>query len=368
MGPTSPRLVLRDLPLPARLVLSAFLVSVGIGYFAALVQLHLQHASPGNLLPTADDAKAIFAGKKQKDVCKVEALLEADEKKPFNGTGQMHAAFTTKSIGWDGEIDSRAEKLAGEGQEPTDPQRAQAEAALREERETERLAVIAWVRAGAPTGEWEQNRLTLPEGLKQRPLTEKYLVKEGKKPAEPRSVKLFTLLKDRCIRCHKPDASNDNAKNFPLNDHSNWKPYTEAKESSTAMSVEKLTQSTHVHLLGFSMLYGLTGLIFAFTSFPGLLRVVLAPLPLVAQVVDIGCWWLARVDPIYAHVIVYTGGVVAAGLAVHVVLGLWDMYGRAGKAVLVLLLVAGALGAWQAKERYLDPYLAQEKAGATAEK
>ena len=48
--PTAPeRLTLRALPLAARLVLAVFLIAVGLGYGSALVQLHFQHASPGQL-------------------------------------------------------------------------------------------------------------------------------------------------------------------------------------------------------------------------------------------------------------------------------------------------------------------------------
>jgi hypothetical protein len=47
MGTTStPRFLLRDLSLSSRLVLSVFLLSVGLGYMAALIQLHFQHAKP----------------------------------------------------------------------------------------------------------------------------------------------------------------------------------------------------------------------------------------------------------------------------------------------------------------------------------
>jgi hypothetical protein len=112
------------------------------------------------------------------------------------------------------------------------------------------------------------------------------------------------------------------------------------------------------------MLYGLTGLIFALTGLPRLVRVVVAPLPLVAQLADIACWWLTRLDPRFADGIIICGGLVGAGLGLHVVLGLFSLYGRGGKAVLAVLFVAAALAGWQAKEHYIDPYLAQEKAPA----
>jgi hypothetical protein len=370
MGTTNPtfaRLRLRDLPLSARLVLSAFLLSVGLGYFAALVQLHMQHASPGNMLPTADDAERLFYGTKgERPKTKLEVLIEAEEAQPFNGSGQMRVAFTTKSTkpDWDSAIDDRAQKLAGDGNEPTDAQKEQAEKELRTERDGERLAVMAWVKSGAKKADYVNNSFALPKELIEQPLSPQYVL-EGKKVGEERAVKLTSILNDRCFRCHKPDGVGK-AKEFPLNDYAKLKPYVQASETSTRMSIDKLAQTTHVHLLGFSMLYGLTGLLFAFTSYPGLARAIIAPLPLVAQVVDISCWWLARLDPFFAHVIVCTGGIVAAGLMLQIVLTLFNLYGKAGKGLLLLLLVAGGLGVWQVKEQFIDPHLAVEKVNATA--
>ena len=80
------------------------------------------------------------------------------------------------------------------------------------------------------------------------------------------------------------------------------------------MSLEKLAQSSHVHLLGFAVLFGFTGLLFALTSYPAPLRFVLAPLVLLAQVADIACWWLARIDgsqgEMFARIIPITGSLV----------------------------------------------------------
>ena len=47
MTAPTPRPTLRALPLPSRLVVAAFLASAGVGYLAALAQLHFQAASPG---------------------------------------------------------------------------------------------------------------------------------------------------------------------------------------------------------------------------------------------------------------------------------------------------------------------------------
>ena len=64
MTETPPRVSLRDLPLAARLTLSAFLISTGIGYASALIQLHFQHAAPGTMLPSGKDAVRVYHGEK----------------------------------------------------------------------------------------------------------------------------------------------------------------------------------------------------------------------------------------------------------------------------------------------------------------
>src|SRR5262249_37861493 len=122
---------------------------------------------------------------------------------------------------------------------------------------------------------------------------------------------------------------------------------TSTRAVKQQIGVEKLAQSTHAHALSFAVLFALTGLVFAFSGYPGWLRVVVATLPLVAQAADLACWWLARLDgvgPYFAMAIIGTGAAVGVGLAAQIVLGVFDLYGRAGKAVLLLLFLAAAGG------------------------
>src|SRR5438046_10723599 len=114
------------------------------------------------------------------------------------------------------------------------------------------------------------------------------------------------------------------------------------------MSLPALAQSTHTHLLAFAVLFCLTGLIFALTSYPAWLRVPLAPLVLVAQVGEIACWWLGRIDGptgvFCAQMVLVMGGFVGMGLMAQIVLGLFDLFGATGRVVLILLLIAAGLG------------------------
>lgn len=362
----SDRFVLRNLGFPARLTLAAFLISVGIGYLAALVQLHLQHASPGNLFPTSEDARMIFHGPTDKPVSPLERVLIADESLPF-GAAQMSSAFTSKSASWNKAIKDKTKELAGPERRGdfSEDALAKAEAALRLERQGERQALINWIRAGASRADYDQNKFCLADDWGAQPITAKYTIKEEGKNGPP-AVVIKSLVEDRCVRCHSPEGSSEKAKAIPLDTYEGLMKFAKTKETG-GMSLGKLAQTTHVHLLGFSMLYGLTGLLFALTSYPLWLRVILSPWVLVFQLADIGCWWLARHDPIYADAIRYTGMAVGAGLFCQIMFTLFDLFGKAGKTLLILAAIAATCGLAVVKDRFVDPYLAQEKTQAVGQ-
>jgi hypothetical protein len=311
------------------------------------VQLHFQHASPGSPLPTPDDAVRVFHGAQGKPVSQIERLLTADEKAAWNGTGSMASAFTTRSARWKKLCEKRPEDV------------------VRGERDGERLAILAWIGAGAPRDEYEKDAFPLPEALEKHPITEEYAT--GGEGAG-RVAKIKTILADRCVRCHTTkDPEDAKAGEYPLENYEQVKPRA-CPVASSAMSLGKLAQTTHVHLLGFSMLYGLTGLILAFSSYPATFRVILCPLPLFAQVVDISFWWLARLpDPLgveFARLIALSGGVVAVGLLLHIVFGLFDLFGGKGKFVLTLLFGGAIAGAVLVhRSGVIENYLNQEKTG-----
>jgi hypothetical protein len=355
-GHVETRFTLRQLPLPAKLVVSVFLVSVGLGYFSALVQLHLRHGSlNGEPLPTSSDVVERFAGVRKAApggpdlVSRIESLIMGRTDGEMTGES-MGPAFFGKSSGY-------AKECRERGKEKVDV-----------EREGERQLLRAWVRAEAEPRKkaYEADKFPIPADLSTRPVTEDYVDKDAK------TFKVKTAIDDRCGKCHPNDHPPS------LESYKDLEPLCNPPKpdeilpggwvrSNRQMSVEALTQSTHAHLLSFSMLFALTGLAFAYTAYPKGLRLVVAPLVLVAQVLDIACWWLARVPgpgPYFAMAIVGTGGVVALGLAAQIFGTLIDLYGRRGRFVLVVLFLLAGAGFAALYTNVLGPALAAEKATA----
>jgi hypothetical protein len=343
---------LRDMPLPVRLVLGLFLVSVGYGYVSALVQLHFQEASAGEILPTKQDVIDHYHGKR--GMGQLERLIVSPEHKPFNAGGSMRKAFTSGSAGWVRNVREFGKLVDAEGPD--------VEKRLRAQRALEAAGVVAWIHDGGKKETYASFQIPANET---KPFTdwmaaEKALLKEGADLPLPSAiayneaektwtVEVSSIIENRCARCHNPN-NGGAAGQIHLDNWENVRDYIPPVNDPAAsgMSYAKLAQSTHVHLLGFSMLYGLTGLLFAFTNYPLWLRVLLAPLPLLAQVVDISFWWLARMDapcgPMFASLIIVSGGVVGMSLLLQIVLGLFALFGSIGRVVIVLAMLAVAGG------------------------
>ncbi len=357
MTEPTPRFTLRDLPFVARLVLALFLISVGLGYLAALVQVRAQQGAPGQFLPGKNEVVAAFHGEPGKSV--LERLVTANENLPLTGTGSMRSAFTYNSLDWnDQQFEDRAfDKFAAslppdlkdeEKQEKWDKldkkekqkKIDEARDETRKEREAEADALVAWLHADADKASYDNDNFPRPEALKDVPINGKFVAKDKS------GIKIRSLLRSRCARCHQvgrevPDA--------PLVEYKQVHRYATLSDSG-AMPMRKLAQTTHVHLLSFSMLFALTGLIFALSGWPGIIRFCIAPLALIAQVVEISFWWLARLpDPNgtrFAECIYYTGPVIGAALGLQIILGLFSLFGWFGRVVLVLLILLFLAGAY----------------------
>jgi hypothetical protein len=171
------------------------------------------------------------------------------------------------------------------------------------------------------------------------------------------------------VRCHTAggNSADTKAQKYPLESYEQFAKYASA-ETGSGMSLESLALTTHVHLLAFGMMFMLTGVIFSLTSYPVAVRVAVAPLALVAQLVDIGCWWLGRLDPAFAHTIFVTGGIVAVSLVVQIVGSLFNMFDKAGKVVVLLILLGAGALAYGAATQYVIPYLRAENGSAAQQK
>jgi hypothetical protein len=368
MNDTPIRYTLRDLPTAAKLVVSCFLIAVGLGYFSAMVQLHLQHSSKnGEPLPSPADVVEIFAGWKKaspddlkEPKSKLQRLILGPVDAPFNGSGSMSKAF----FHGDKNADTLGERYSKQiKDDPTVKEK------LDTERKGEQLALDEWLKLPDPKRQqiYEADSLPLPAALKGK-ITPAALTADGN------GIRVKLILDERCAVCHGPGGDQEG---WPLTKWDEIAKYSAVPKSVEVVNgmvrsdrqigVEKLTQSTHAHLLSFAMLFSLTGFVFAFTSFPGFVRCVLAPIVVIAQVCDVACWWLARIDgvgPMFAQAIILTGTITGLGLLVQIFGSLLNMWTGFRRVLLILILLVGLAGFGVVVMKVIQPALEAEKQAA----
>jgi hypothetical protein len=88
-----------------------------------------------------------------------------------------------------------------------------------------------------------------------------------------------------------------------------------------------LIQTSHTHLFGQTLIAGLLGLIFLFSSLRESLKSLILALPFVGTVLDIGGMWLTRfVWPPLAVLVIVGGSLFAVGYLLITAISLWELW------------------------------------------
>ena len=96
----------------------------------------------------------------------------------------------------------------------------------------------------------------------------------------------------------------------------------------TGSSFTPLARVSHIHLFGISLIFLLTGGIFALSEIPAKWRMWIIILPYITIWADIGSWWITKYEPVFAYVVLGGGGLMGAALAAQILTSLWKMWFR----------------------------------------
>ncbi|AMK77479.1 MULTISPECIES: hypothetical protein [Methylomonas] len=143
--------------------------------------------------------------------------------------------------------------------------------------EQERFAIIQWVRDGADKDDFVDN------GIEK-------------------------IIQERCVMCHNKDA--------PVPDLSDFKVLKELTKEDEGATFSSLTRVSHIHLFGISFIFMFVGLIFSFSETSTIkYKCIAIGMPYVFLLVDILSWWLTKLDPIFAWLVIVAGGGMAVSFA-----------------------------------------------------
>jgi hypothetical protein len=235
--PSLAGVTLGNLPVVLRTLFSCFLLTVGLGFLAAIYYLFLQDVDPhrrmGMSLVPAIEAK--YYG--ERSGTRLEAALRGSM------SSQIGAA--------------------------------------------DREKVVGWLRAGATREEFAE--------------------------VEP-------LFESTCVACHSAESG------LPIPPLTSFEEVRALAQVDTGPSLLSLARVSHVHLFGISIIFLLTGAIFAMSEISWKWRLIVIAIPYLAIWADIGSWWITKYEPVFAYVVVGGGTLMGLALGVQIFFSLWEMW------------------------------------------
>jgi hypothetical protein len=273
---------LAKLSLPGKLLVTLFLLIIGPGYLFGIANIFFKHQyaddRPGL---TLDDLRATFHG--------MERTYKPEDKVTVNSE-------MLTQVRPDGEMRGFLEK----GGDP----------AIR--------GLVAW----------------LENGAKEEQFTKEGLAQAGDPSAQ-------AILKTYCIECHHADGGDMEEVPYAETAESDprvamvlkvAKPEFSVEESGVRTKVYKptgqarLLQITHVHILTLPVLTLIVGALFLMTDISSKWKLGIGPLPMLALLLDISGWWLARWFEPWIYMIAAAGGLFAAIYALQILSILGSMW------------------------------------------
>ncbi|MCP4247464.1 MAG: hypothetical protein GY778_10490 [bacterium] len=291
------RWMLTDLPVSGRLLVTGFVVLIGLGYLAALGNLYHRHQyadeRPGL---TLDDLRANFAG------------IDAPARTDSDGESAVPTSRMLEMV------------------LPGAPMRKH----LIEGGPESARALTVWLERGALEAQFEVGGQVEPgdpsaSAVVVRRCLSCHNAEDGEKADTPYGPDLFEIDYAMVYRY----AAAGTAKAGPNGSGSNGDG-SDARRTGP-QSLSRLFLVTHIHMLAMPVYTLILGGLMLLTPLPNRLRGALAVMPMLTLLVDFSCWWLARWVAIAVYAIPAAGMVYGIGLAAQIcciLITLWRPTGR----------------------------------------
>ena len=117
------------------------------------------------------------------------------------------------------------------------------------------------------------------------------------------------IVDNRCMRCH--DGSAAGAPKFTT-----FEAFAEFAKPDTGMSLATLVRVSHIHLFGMTFIFFILGMIFSHAYVrPVWFKALVIAMPFIMMITDVGSWFLTKINPSFAWIIIGSGVVMALSFA-----------------------------------------------------
>lgn len=128
------------------------------------------------------------------------------------------------------------------------------------------------------------------------------------------------IVERRCQSCH--DGSNPHIPNL-----TGFENLSKVAQIDTGMSLATLVRVSHIHMFGITFIFFITGMIFghAFVR-PVWLKSAIIAFPFFTVVMDIGSWYLTKINTAFAWIVILSGAVMGLCFAIQWIVSMYQIW------------------------------------------
>lgn len=128
------------------------------------------------------------------------------------------------------------------------------------------------------------------------------------------------IVEQRCVLCHNSQASG-------IPDFTQFENIKVRTESDHGATFASLTRVSHIHLFGIAFIFMFVGGIFSMsTGVPLVLKSAAIIMPYIFLLLDIASWWLTKLNPHFALLVIIGGGGLAMAFVFMWVVSMYEMW------------------------------------------
>jgi len=134
-------------------------------------------------------------------------------------------------------------------------------------------------------------------------------------------AKVNPIMQNNCVMCHSAESGISGIPHFDSYEH-----VLELTATDTGATIPALVRVSHIHLFGIAFILFFVGRIFILCEIPVMLKRITVAAPFVFLLLDISSWFITKIIPDFAYVVIAAGGLVGISFTIQLFFSIYQMW------------------------------------------
>jgi len=139
-------------------------------------------------------------------------------------------------------------------------------------------------------------------------------------PEDEFNEKVNPILQNNCIMCHSAESG------LPIPHFTSYANVVQLTETDTGATIPALVRVSHIHLFGIAFILFFIGRIFILCEMNIWVKRVTVAIPFLFLLVDIMSWFITKIYPGFAYVVVANGALMGLSIGGQLLTSLYQMW------------------------------------------